>query len=258
MTRSGLAVVLLAGAAVSPLAGQARPAGWLQADAFYQNVTNDYGDWKGFGLRSRVPVGSSDILFAEAVLQEAFRDEGLWLSFSDRHEWGGDWFTLAGIGGGTGEFHLPDLRLDGTVGRSWLQRRNLVTLLSGTYVNAKQGYSDALLSGSVAAFFPGFAFEGGFRINWSSPGDVRTERGFGAVTYGRDRDRVIVLRGSGGYEGYQLTGTDEVLQKFRSYEGSLSWREWLGGNMGFVVQLDWYDNPSYTRSGALIGVFRHW
>lgn len=258
MRARGATVVLGLLLGTATAAAAQGPAGWLQADAFYHAVTNDYGDWKGVGLRAVVPSGRSNIWYGDLVAEEAFHDRGLWASVGNRHFFGPNWFTFASIGGGTGDYYLPDLRADLSVGHAWLERKNLVTILGATYVNSKDVYEDVALLGSVAAYFPGITVEVGGRINWSYPDAVQTERGWGAVTVGRERRRLVVVRGGGGYEGYQLTGATAIRQKFRSYEAGVTWREWLGGHTGLLAGLEWYDNPYYTRTGVTLGVFRHW
>ena len=252
-----IAVLVLALVAV-PSAHAQRAAGWLQGDAFYHAVTNDFGDWKGVGIRTVVPSGAKNIWYGELVAQEAFNDRGVWASVGNRHFFGPDWFTFASIGGGTGDYYLPDLRADVSVGHAWLQKKNLVTILGATYVNSKDIYEDFALLGSVAAYFPGITAEAGLRINWSNPDAVQTARAWGAVTLGQERKRLIVIRAGGGEEGYQLTGDIETQQRFRSYEASIGWRQWFEGTTGFIAGLEVYDNPFYTRTGVTLGVFRHW
>ena len=100
--------------------------------------------------------------------------------------------------------------------------------------------------------------EAGLRVNWSWPDAVQTARAFGAVTLGRERQRLVVIRAGGGQEGYQLTGDVETQRKFSSYEASIGWRQWLEGHTGFIAGLEVYDNPFYTRTGVTLGIFRHW
>lgn len=257
MTRRAAAVALAFLAAALPAEAQ-RPAGWLQAEGFYHGVTNDFGDWKGVAMRAVVPAGRSTIWYGDLMAQEAFRDRGVYAAVGNRHAFGADWFTLVSLGGGTGDYVLPELRADLSLGRAWLPRRNLVTILGATYVKSKDIYEDVAVSGAVAAYFPGVTVEAGGRLNWSSPGSVRSERAWGAVTLGRERRRLVVLRGGGGYEGYQLTGVADTRQRFRSQEASLAWREWLGGHVGVFLAGEWYDNPYYTRTGVTLGLFRHW
>lgn len=251
-----LATMLFAQAAAA--GAQGHPPGWIQAEGFYHAVTNDFGDWKGVAIRAVAPAGRSNIWYGDLVAEEAFRDRGIYAAAGNRHFFGPNWFTFASLGAGTGDYYLPDLRADAAVGHAWLEKKNFVTILGATYVNSKDIYEDFALLGSVAAYFPGVTAELGARINWSYPEAVQTERAWGAVTVGRERRRIIVLRGGGGYEGYQLTGDIETRQKFRSYEGAVSWREWLGGHTGLIAGLEYYDNPFYTRTGVTLGVFRHW
>lgn len=258
MNRRVVALAIAVSAFVVPAAAQQRPAGWLQAEGFYHAVTNDFGDWKGVAIRAVVPSGRSNIWYGDLVAQEAFNDRGIYAAAGNRHFFGPNWFTFASVGAGSGDYYFPDLRADAAVGHAWLERKNLVTILGATYVNSKDIYEDFALLGSVAAYFPGVTAELGARINWSWPDAVRSERAWGAVTIGRERRRLVVLRGGGGSEGYQLTGDVETRQRFRSYEAAATWREWLGGHTGLIAGLEVYDNPFYTRTGVTLGVFRHW
>ncbi len=253
------AVALLAtllGAAAPALAQRSPgPAGWLQADAFYHGVSDNFGDWKGVGLRLVAPAGGSAVWYLDAQAQEAFRDRGVYGAVGHRHQLG-RWFTLVSAGGGTGDFVLPDLRADWTLGRTW--GPTVGTMLTTTYVNAKQGYEDLAVGGSLVFYFPGAVLEAGGRANWSWPDAVRTGRAHGALTLGRERQRYVTLRGSAGQEGYQLAGTTAITRRFDSREAAIAWREWLGGGVGFLLEGVWYDNPFYTRTGVTVGVFRHW
>jgi YaiO family outer membrane protein len=251
-------IILALALFAAPAASQQRAAGWLQADGFYHAVTNDFGDWKGVGLRAVVPSSQANIWYGELVAQEAFHDRGIWASAGNRRFFGPYTFTFASLGGGTGDYYLPDLRADVSVGHSWLEKRNLVTILGATYVNSKDIYEDFAVLGSVAAYFPGVTAEAGLRINWSWPDAVQTARAFGAVTLGRERRRLVILRAGAGQEGYQLTGDVETQRKFSSFEASIGWREWLKGHTGVLAGLEVYDNPFYTRTGVTLGVFRHW
>lgn len=254
--RRGLPAAALLVMMAAPLAAQ-RPAGWLQAEGFYHAVTNDFGDWKGVALRAVAPTAVRTIVYGDLIAQEAFNDRGVYAAAGLRHGFG-DWFTLVSVGGGTGDYVLPELRADASLGKAWLARRNLVTILGATYVKSKDIYEDVAVSAAVATYLPGVTVEVGGRINWSSPDAVRSERAWGALTLGRERRRLVVLRGGGGYEGYQLTGVVDTRQRFRSWEASATWREWLGGQVGVFAGGEWYDNPYYTRTGVTLGLFRHW
>lgn len=250
-----MAVVLLL-LAGTPAAAQP-PSAWVQADLAYHGVSNGYGDWRRLGLRAVLPSGSST-WYAEAMGGEAFRDRGVWLGGALRQGLGRDWQAFLGVGTGTGAYALPDLRLDAQLGRAWGRNRAVVTTVGLMVADAKAGYRDVAGTASVARYFAQGAFEAGGRLARSAPGNVLAGRGQAALTLGRDRVRYVTLRAATGDEGYQLTGREGTEQRFRSSEAAISWREWLGGGLGSVLQLEWYDNPFYTRAGVTLGLFHHW
>jgi YaiO family outer membrane protein len=258
MSRWSLAVIAaVLGLPLPADRAQAQAAGWLQAEAYYHNVTNDFGDWKGIAFRAVVPSGFRNIWYGDLLIQEAFEDGGVYAVVANRHVFSPSWFSFASLGGGTGDFYFPDLRADAGVGRVW-GSSNLVTTLGATYVNSKDVYEDFALNATVATYLRGVTLEAGGRLNWSSPESVNSERIFGAVTVGRERQRLIVARVGTGTEAYQLTGDVQTQRRFSSTEVALSWRQWLNRRVGVFVGGEWYDNPFYTRTGVTLGVFRHW
>ena len=222
-------------------------------------VTGGYGDWHGVGLRLSVPVGRSDTWFAEALQRTAFRDAGTHLSVANQHVWNERLYSYASVGGGSGDFVLPDLRADASLSAKWGARRALVTTLGTTFIDAKRGYRDvggfAALTGYLS---PWAVAEGGMRVTRSTPGDVDAARGNGAVTLGRQGRTVVVLRGSSGREGFQLLGQGAAVRRFSSHEGAASLRQWLGAYGGVLLQGEHYRNPFYRRTGVTLGVFAHW
>jgi len=243
---------------LSPSLGAAQQsAGWVDAFGLYQHVGNDFGDWKGGGVRAQIPIGST-IWYLEGLGQEAFGDEGAFGSLGARINLSRDWYTTLGVGGGSGDFFFPDLRVDGTISRVLLPSRRLIVTAGATWVDAKQGFEDLSLSGSLAAYVGGTVLEAGGRWNRSLPGSVKSGRGFASLTTGADGDAWFTVRGSVGTEGYALTGTTATLRRFTSYEGNLTWRRWIGGGFGVRLQGDLYDNPFYTRAGGSLGLFASW
>jgi YaiO family outer membrane protein len=76
------------------------------------------------------------------------------------------------------------------------------------------------------------------------------------LTYGREKERFIVLRTESGDEAYQLVGANQTLVNFSSNQQSVSWREWFAPRTGFQLQLERYDNPFYERRGLVAGIFQ--
>lgn len=258
MMRPRLALLLALSLVLAPFPVAAQQAaGWVDAFGLYQHVGNGFGDWKGGGVRAQIPIGST-IWYLEGLGQEAFGDEGAFGSIGARINLSSDWYTTLGVGGGSGDFFFPDLRLDGTISRILLPSRRLIVTTGVTWVDAKQGFEDLSLSGSLAAYVGGTVLEAGGRWNRSLPGSVTSGRGFASLTTGADGRSWVTVRGSVGTEGYVLTGTAATLRRFTSYEGSLTWRQWISGGFGVRLQGDLYDNPFYTRAGGNIGLFASW
>lgn len=256
MTVVWLGLVLSRGAAHA----QSAPPGtsWVEAGGFYHPVSNGFGHWKG-GYARAVLSGARDVWYLDAKAQEAFGDRGVYGALANVHTFGSRLYSQIGVGGGTGSYVLPDLRLDAALATKLGSDRSLVITAGGTFVKAKSIYEDRAAFGSLTWYAAaGVVAELGGRINWSDPNAVRSERAHAALTLGRSGRTLVALRGSAGTEGYQLTGAAATLRRFRSKEIGFTWRQWAGGRFGFVLGGEVYDNPFYTRAGASLGVFRGW
>lgn len=231
----------------------------LDVFADRHQVTGGYGDWHGVGLRLSLPIGARDTWFVEGLQRTAFRDAGTYLAVANQHVWHERVYSYVGVGSGSGDFVLPDLRLDASLSTKWGARRALVTTVGTTLIDAKRGYRDVGGFAALTAYLSPWAVaEGGVRVTRSTPGDVDAARGNGALTLGRQGRTVVVLRGSTGREGFQLLGADAAVRRFTSHEGAASVRQWLGPRGGVMLQGEHYRNPYYRRTGVTLGVFAHW
>jgi YaiO family outer membrane protein len=222
-------------------------------------VSGGFGDWSGWAARLAIPAGRQDTWFAEALTRRAFRDAGNYVSLALQHDWSARLYSFVSIGGGSGDFVLPDLRVDALLSAKWGTRQSVVTTLGTTIVDAKLGYRDVGGVGSVTVYLAPHAIaEGGVRVTRSTPGDVDAARGTAALTLGRQGQAVVVLRGSSGREGFQLLGSGAAVRRFTSHEGGIAWRQWMGDWGGALLQGEHYRNPYYRRTGVGVGVFAHW
>jgi YaiO family outer membrane protein len=181
---------------------------------------------------------------------------GNFLSVGDTYTINEDWFGSLSAGFGDGAFYLPKYRVDASLSRKFLEQRNLVTTLGVGYHNAPTGYSDKNFALSAAYYFETpLILEGGVRVNYSTPGSVRTSQQFVAGTYGRNKEDLITGRYGWGSEGYLATTTSNQLVDFRSDEVSLAWRHWFAPATGWLVSANRYANPSYKRTGLNVGLF---
>jgi len=242
------------GHAQIPLPGSS----WIEAGAFYHHVNHDFGSWTG-GYARLVLAGARNVWYLDAKAQEAFRDRGVYGSLANVHHFGSRLFTQLGVGAGSGKYVLPELRADGSLTLKLGGRHALLLTAGGSYIKSKSIYDDRALFGSLAWYATGtLLLDLGGRLNWSDPGEVRSERVSAALTWGRQGAAILTLRGGAGTEGYQLTSAPVTLQKFRSQEAGLTLRHWLVHHAGVVLGGEWYHNPFYTRAGGSLGFFHAW
>jgi len=152
VTRSTLAFAVVAALGTpSLLQAQIVPPGssWIEAGGFYQHVSHDFGSWTG-GYARLVLAGSRDVWYADAKLQEAFRDRGAYGALANVHHFGSRLFSQVGVGAGTGKYVLPKLRADAALTLKLGNAHALLLTAGGTYVKSKSIYSDQALFGSVA------------------------------------------------------------------------------------------------------------
>jgi YaiO family outer membrane protein len=259
--RAALATLALAfgGASAAELGdapGRRPVTGFVEAGAGYHGLSGANPSWSDQYLRSHLDLTAVDGVDLEASHQDHFDDQGTFLGAGYTRVLDDRWYASGFVGTGVGGFFLPRLRVDGFLNRKWLDGGPLVTTVGVGFARAQDVHRDgSLLLEATYWFRAPFVVNAGTRLNLSDPGGVLTARGFGAVTYGREKRHWITLRVDGGEEGYQLVGPETVLTRFSSVEASAIWRQWLTRSVGFDLRGSRYANPSYTRTGVQLGVF---
>jgi len=256
-------VVALAAAVWAGSASAQAPLGvfagkWAEVGATAHSVSNDLGDWRGVYVRTVTPVGETNVFWAEVFALEAFGARGVQVALAHRHDWTGRFFHLAGITAADGAPIFPRVRGDVQLGLRLGRARNVVATVGVSHVRSVDELTDAAFISSVAWYAPkGFILEGGVRANTSWPGRIRTARFTGATTW-MSAKRSLTVRAIGGEEGWQILSATQSLILFSSNETSLAWRERVSQSWSTALQVDYYTNPTYTRTGVSLGVARSW
>lgn len=241
----------------APLAG-GLPGAWIEGNAFAQQVTNAFGDWRGGYVRAVRP-SPTNTWYGEVLGLQAFNERGVQVGGAHRHEWNSRVFHIVGVNVGDGAPILPRLRTDGTVGVRLGSRRQWQVASGASYVKSVTELYDVAATGSIAWYAPkALLLEVAGRYNISQPGDIRSHRLLGVAVFTPSPKRSISLRTVGGSEGWQIISAGTTLQRFHSTEYALAWREKVTTRWAISVQGDRYDNPFYTRAGVTIGVARYW
>ncbi len=233
------------------------PRGYVELGANWHNLDRGYGDWLGAYIKGAWRQTPSTTWNAEVVRQREFDDRGTYAALGVTHDLDPRSYISFSVGGSQGGFFLPRLRTDLFYSRKWLANAQLVSTVGIGYIDAKDVHRDRSYFAGLAYYFESpWVIEGGVRVNDSEPGAVSAARGFVAVTYGREKQRLITARAESGREAYQLTAENQVLVDFSSDVQSLAWREWITARAGFQLQLERYHNPFYDRHGVVAGVFK--
>jgi YaiO family outer membrane protein len=220
-----------------------------------QNLTAGLGNWDEITLRGTYGSGSHTFK-GELSQNRRFDQNGTFVGLSDTYTFNEDWYGWVSIGAGDGAFYLPRYRVDTSLSRKWLDRKNLVTSFGLGYYDAPDGHIDRSVTAALTYYFEGpWIVEGGVRLNNSSPGSIESQQQFVAVTYGRDKQDLVTARYGYGGEGYLSIASDTQLVNFDSHESSIAWRHWVNPRTGFILGANRYNNPSYNRTGVILGIF---
>lgn len=259
-TRSVIAFVLACAALGLPARASAQapmPGGlsgaWVEANVFAQDVTNGFGDWSGLYVRGVRP-SAKNTFTVDALRLNAFGQSGLLIGAAHRHDWNSSFFHVLGANVGSGVPILPDYRLDGLLGVRFGDRKQWQATGGASYVQSVFELSDVAATASLAWYAPrALVLELAGRYNVSRPGNITSYRITRSVTYTPSPRRSFSLRQIDGTEGWQIIDVSRTLQKFRSDDWGVAWREKLGDHWALSLQGDRYHNPFYTRVGATIG-----
>ena len=220
-----------------------------------QHLSDGYDNWHETGIRGSYEIGVQRFQ-AELATMRRFGESGNYLGIGDTIIFNPDWFGTFSVGVGDGAAYLPRYRIDAFVNRKLLPSKNLVGTLGAGYYHAPDGHIDRNVSlGATYYFSEPWIVQAEIRFNTSNPGAVRTHQQFIAATWGHDKQTQITARYGWGGEGYQSIGEGAALADFRSKQGSLTWRHWLGPQWGVAVHVERYTNPYYQRNGVNASVF---
>lgn len=231
-------------------------SGFAEAGSRYALLDKNNEDWNDQYLLGGWQFTTADHIHGEISHQNHFDDQGTFFGVGYTHIFNEDWYGSLSTGTSLGGFFLPEFRVDAAMYKKWLAKKSLVTGVGFTYYRAKDIHYDyTVLLNAVYYFDAPWIVELGVRLNQSNPGAVHSERGFGAITYGRHKAYYLTARYEAGREGYQLVGASTAINDFFSHEAAVIWRHWVLKDSGFNATVNYYDNPNYRRFMVGFGLF---
>jgi YaiO family outer membrane protein len=229
----------------------------VESGVNYRRLDSGYSEWRGAYIRMVLRAGSKDTVNAEVLRQRQFGDTGTFFSVGDSHTINEKWYSYLSVGGSSGGFFFPRVRVDGQLSRKWLAKKSLVTSVGVGLFEPKTIHRNFAASMEAVYYFTApWIVQGGVRWNHSSPGAVLSRSQFIALTEGREGKHYVVLRGEVGREAYQLVGATTALVDFPSRNATVTWKQWVGGDWGFNAVAEYYKSSAYRRAGVSLGLFK--
>lgn len=232
--------------------------GSVQIGVNHSRLTNNNGTWNDAFVRGNVSLGDEvGVLNWEASQQRHFGETGQALSMSLTRDLSPRWYISVGAGGGASANFLTKRRLDVAVYRKWLEQSQWVTGVQYTRSSSGDGlYRDQAwqLSSSYYFDFPLVA-EAGLKRTSSNPGRVNTMRYYAAATYGENKKYYASARYDTGREGYLPLAVAGAPVNFSSSVATANWRQWITPDVGYELQVEYYKNPFYRRTGLGVSAF---
>ncbi len=233
------------------------PGGSLEANALYYDLSDGFAPTSGVNLRGRLgPVGNDEWL-AELAYLDRFDDTGTFGQVGNIHQFDDRWFSQLYLASSAGGFFWPEFRIDASLSRRMLARRNLVVTAGVAYFDAKDIHSDTgyRLETIYYTTTP-WVFQAGVTYNVSEPGSVGSTSGYAAVSHVTDGTRILSARVGAGHQAYQPLQADSFQVDIPFTSVRVTWKEWVGARWGVQLAADSYLSDVYDQHGVEVGLFR--
>jgi YaiO family outer membrane protein len=236
--------------------------GYIEIGGSHNNLTGEYPNWNDFYMRGMIS-GGRNAFTGEITRENRFGDSGWYGDVGVIRTLSDNWYAQGSAGASVGGFFLPRVRFDGAINRKLLQHRQLVVTGGMGFDHSRTVNKDlrGLAEASYYFNFP-LVLQGGFMWTYSTPGDVVARTQHIAATEGHDKEHFISLRYEWGREGYEVIGPPSdttpgynVVFDFPEHTAGVTWRQWIGPNWGFNLNVEQHSETSYHRLGGTIGVF---
>ena len=230
--------------------------GYVEFGGGYSDMyPSPYVPWRDAYMRI-VASGGANTLGGEVSRQDHYGDTGWYYGAGLSRDLSESWFADVHAGSSVGGFFLPKLRLDSSINRKILGRKQLV--LTGTfgYDKSKQVNHDYRYGGGFTYYTNwSVVAQAGLTATRANPGNLTDIAEYVALTQGHEKEHFLTFRLGLGKVGYEIVGPQTALMDFHLRQYSGTWRQWMGVNWGFNVQFNHENSPFYRRNGGTVGLF---
>ncbi|MEQ8230571.1 MAG: YaiO family outer membrane beta-barrel protein [Gammaproteobacteria bacterium] len=233
------------------------PTGSLELNGLHYQLSDGFAPTSGVNVRGRLgPIGNDEWL-AEVAWLDRFDDNGTYGQVGNIHQFGERWFTQLYLGGSSGGFFWPELRVDASVSHRLLAQRNLVVTAGVAHFDAKDIHSDTGYRLEASYYTPSpWVLQGGVTYNISEPGGVGSTSGYGALSHVRGGSHIVTLRVGAGHQAYQPLRADSFQVDIPFTSVRVTWKQWVGTHWGVQLAADSYLSDVYDQHGVEFGLFQ--
>ncbi len=236
--------------------------GFIEAGGEHDNLTQGYGRWDNAYIRGAIQTDSRNLWKWEFNHDSEFGQNANFAVVENTHNINIDWYTNLSMGFSDNSIFVPRQYYGGSICRRLY--RNKVVLYMGGHA---YWWRPNVISthdfnpGIIYTFDSPVAVEAGALISRFNPGAIYSTTYYVAVTQGKEKEHLIILRIGFGREAYQVVGPGlgvgqlAVVTAFPSEVLTATWRQWMGKNWGFNLSGELYTNRFYSRSGITLGLF---
>jgi YaiO family outer membrane protein len=163
-----------------------------------------------------------------------------------------------GLSGGTGDIS-PRYRVDLSVGKAVLPRKNLRLILGYTYEQSRfAAHYDRVSLAGIYYLDEHWLLSGSTRLEFGHPGGTTSSGIAGGIGYGTYRKYHIGAGFDIGKVSYQILGTDDAIVDYYSFGIMLGLSYYFQPNWGATVRFDFGDTEFYNTGGVILSVFMDW
>jgi YaiO family outer membrane protein len=235
----------------------AAAANQLELGGMYYDLSAGYAPTSAVYGRGRVNSSALNEWLGEIVRMNRFDDSGTFVGIGNVHHFNDRWFSNVALGTSSGGFFFPEVRIDSSLSRKWLDGRNLVTTLGVGYYQAKDQHRDTSLLAEASYYFAApWVLQAGTTLNNSDPGGTASASGRVALSYVRDKQRIVSAQVGGGNQAYQAITAQRAQIDFPYYSVRLNVKQWCGYDWGFSVSAESYQSRVYDQRGIEFGLFK--
>ncbi len=260
---TALSVIAAAGTAVASDDGESgetfpRMTRW-EAGADFTHFTNGYGNGNYEFLGATLSREWSYTLRFDLGRAERFGDVGIGAGASLTRYLSGRWSATAGINAGSGDFVLPQYRINMAIARAFLPERNLSAEIGYVREQSKgDNYFDRIAVSTTWYTGPHWMLSGYFHYDLGQPGDTRTRFGGIGVTWYTWRRTYLGGLFQYGDISYTQVGPESFLVSYAEALFRVYYTAYFSREYGLNLRLDAGRNDFYDILGVSAGLFREW